>query len=294
MEHCKLVRIPFGKHIHDVKCEVEGLGILECNLLGSPLLVQFHIDVIVPESLAVIDLALLLEGYRRIGHGGQLGNRSSGGIEDYGVELAVLSVDGNHAVRRGGAEVDTVSGTQRGAVLAHLNQKVSGNDQVKLLAVVTGQLYVPVLGILVIAALYIERLGNPVLEGIGKVVISHAVGVGDLLTASGSGYGEGLKRGAVTFDDIGYVNAQRQCAAVDEREVQIPCSGLAGKVLFPCSLGLGGHLVCGKALDFPQFLDSRSHFLDFVIQACNLCHIPSSTGIKKYPSHSKQLLETSM
>ena len=234
-----------------------------------------------PQPLAVVHLSLL-EGNRGISDGSELRNRCSGGIEDYGIELAVLSVDGDHSVRRGGAEVDAVSRAERGSVLAYLNQKVSRDNQVKFLAVMAGQLDVLVLRVLVISALDVQRFCNPVLESIGKIVISHAVGVGNLLSASGSGNGERLQRGAVTFDDIGYVNAESQCTAVDEREVQIPCSRLAGKVLLSRGLGLRGHLICCEALDLPQFLDSSSHFLDLVIQSGNLCHKPS-LRIKKIP-----------
>ena len=51
-------------------------------------------------------------------------------------------------------------------MLAYLDQKVSRDNQVKFLAVMAGQLDVLVLRVLVISALDVQRLCNPVLESI--------------------------------------------------------------------------------------------------------------------------------
>ena len=75
-------------------------------------------------------------------------------------------------------------------MLADLDQKVAGDDEVKLLAVMACKLYVLMLGFLIVAALYIQGLCDPVLECIGKIVISHSMGVTYLLPATGSGYSE--------------------------------------------------------------------------------------------------------
>ena len=189
MKHCQLVGIPMRQFVHDVVGEVELLGVLECYLCRSPVLIQIDVYELMPKALAVINLAGL-KCHRRIRNRSKLRDRCAGGIQDYRVELAVMAVDCNHSVRRGRAEVDAVSRTERCAVLAHLNQKVSRYHKVQLLPVMACQLDVPVLGFLIKAALDVKRLGDPVLKGIGKVVVGHPVGVAYLLPASGSGDGK--------------------------------------------------------------------------------------------------------
>ena len=71
----------------------------------------------------------------------------------------------------------------------------------------------------------------------------------------------------MAFYDVRDVDTQGKRASVDEREVQVSGAGFAGKILLPRGLGLRSHLICGQSLDLPEFLDSRGHFLDLVVQS---------------------------
>ena len=109
-------------------------------------------------------------------------------------------------------------------MLSDLYKETSIYDDIKLLTIMACKLYIPVLSFRVIDTLDIQRLCNPVLEGICKIEVGHAMSIGNFLPLSCTCDGEGFEGWAVTFDDIGNIDTQSKSTAIDESEVQVPLS----------------------------------------------------------------------
>ena len=104
-------------------------------------------------------------------------------------------------------------------MLAHLNLELSLYYKVAFLTGVSGKLNIAVLRLLAVSALDVKRLGYPVLESGGKVVIGHSVRLFNALTLALSSHGVRPQSRALTLDNIGHVHVERQRAAVYERKV---------------------------------------------------------------------------
>ena len=181
-------------------------------------------------------------------------------------------------------------------MLAHLNLQPPLDDDVALLPLVGGQLDVAVLRVLIVHGVDIERLGDAVSEGGRHVLIAHAVRLADGLPHAAAGHCHGGQIRAGALYDVGHVHIERQRAAIDEGEVQIALTGLAGGVFRLADVGLARHFGDGKVFDFAQLADAARHFVDFEIQCgCGLCHARSSflfSGIEKRPSQRNSVFET--
>ena len=79
-------------------------------------------------------------------------------------------------------------------------------------------------------ALDVKRLGNPVLEGMRKVIVNHPMRLFYLLSVALSCQRIGPQLWARTFYDVGNVYAKGKRAPIDKCEVQIAFSRLAEEV----------------------------------------------------------------
>ena len=220
MQHRQLLGIAPRQFVDQVEGEIEALDILEADGNGRPAVIFLHVDVVAPDAVGVVaDKAgrLVLDQLRVL----ELRDRLAGRVEDDGVEDAVPAAHSDHPVRRAAVVIDAVTGAEDLAVLADLHLEASLHDDVALLPVVLGQVDRAVLRLLVVDAAHIERLRDPVLEGIGQVVVGHAVRAGDLLAAAGPGQRVGAQVRAVPLEDIRDGYLERQCAPVNEGKVQI-------------------------------------------------------------------------
>ena len=82
-----------------------------------------------------------------------------------------------------------------------------------------GKLNIAVLRLLAEHAFNIKRLGYAVLERRGKVIVGHTVRLFNALPLAAAGHGVGFKVRALPLDNIGNVNAESQCAAVNKSKV---------------------------------------------------------------------------
>ena len=152
-------------------------------------------------------------------------------------------------------------------MLAHLHHELTLNDDIQLLPRVGSQLNILVLRLLGVGGAHEQRLGDTVLEGVGHVVVHHAVSLGDLLPRPCAGDGVGLQLGAVAFNNFGDVDVERQGATVDEGEVEVALAALATKVFLGGDARLGGHLGGLQSLDLAEGTDTSRHLLDLEIQS---------------------------
>ena len=82
-----------------------------------------------------------------------------------------------------------------------------------------GKLNIAVLRLLAEHAFNIKRLGYAVFERRGKVIVGHTVRFFNALPLALTRYGVGFKVRALPLDNIGNVNAESQCAAVNKGKV---------------------------------------------------------------------------
>ena len=270
VEHSQLLGILLGQGVHQIEGKVELVGVLELDGGRRAQSVLGDVDEFAPDAVAIVSLIaggdLLLGGGDGL-RGGQLGDGLTRGIEDDGVEHAVLTAHGDHTVRGVGVVVDGVACAQHLGMLAHLHHELTLNDDIQLLSRVGGQLDILVLGLLGVGGAHEQGLCDTVLEGVGHVVVHHAVSLGDLLSRSCAGDGVGLQLGAVALDDLGDVDVERQGATVDEGEVEVALAALTADVLLGGDTRLGGHLRGLQALDLAEGADTPRHLLDLEIQS---------------------------
>ena len=97
-------------------------------------------------------------------------------------------------------------------------------------------------------------------------MIHHAVRFLNALTLALAGYGIALQLRAGTLDNIGYVNAESQRAAVNKRKCKIRSARFTIKIFFGRDIRFHRHFGDGIALNFAQFADTVGHFLNFEIK----------------------------
>ena len=161
-------------------------------------------------------------------------------------------------------------------MLAHLDLQLAFDDDIALLPLVGGQLDILLLSLRAVGRLHIQGLRDPVPEGARHVVVHHVVRFFNPLAFALAGHGEGVQVRAGTFDDVADVDAERQRAAVQEREVQVRPAHFAVDVFLLGDARLVRHFGDRKVLDLPQLPDPVSHLLDLVIQSRHLRHDSAS------------------
>ena len=92
------------------------------------------------------------------------------------------------------------------------------DDDIAFLALVGGQLDIAILRLSAVCGLNVERLRDAVAEGSSQVVVYHAVGFLNALAFTLAGHREGLQLRAGALNDIGYIHAEGQGAAIDKRK----------------------------------------------------------------------------
>ena len=136
--------------------------------------------------------------------------------QDDGIEGAVLTVHGNHAVGDGGVVVNGIAGMQDLGVGADADLHVAPDDDVALLALMGHQLDILVLGFGPVLHLHVKRQCDPVAEVSSQVVADHVVGFLNPLAFALSGQVVGAELGAFAFQQIRHIHPEDQGAAVKE------------------------------------------------------------------------------
>ena len=167
---------------------------------------------------------------------------------------------------RAGIIIERIAGMKDFDMISDLNLKCAGQDDIYLLALVCGQFYRSVLGFLGILGLHIKGLGNPVLEGCGKVVIGHAVRLLNLLSLALLRIDEFCEVRRLTFDKVSYVYAESLRAAVKESKVQVLLSRFTGNVFLFGYTCLLRHKGSGVVQNLTKFADSLRHLDNLEIE----------------------------
>ena len=269
--HGQSVRLFLPHGVHQVKGKVELVGVPEPDVGGRAVFVLGHGDepAVDPFGLGFAQTAGSLDLF---GTGdGEFFHRCAGGVENDGVENAASAVHCDHTVGDGGVVVNGVPGVEDLLVFTDLDLQSPFDDDIEFLPFVGGHFDILSGGFFIVFHFHVQRLGDTVLEGGRHVVVGHPVGVVDLLSFALSGDGVAGQGGGLPFDDIGYVNAQRQCAAVNKRKVQVIQTRFAGDVFCFGHACLGCHFGGGISFDLTQIPDTCRHFLDLELQAGDLC-----------------------
>ena len=271
MKHCQLAGLSVRKSVHKVEGKVEMLGVLKGDGGGMTGFGLLYVDVIVPDALLGILFCHQLGVLDLLG-GHQFGNGLAGRVENDGVEGAILAAGCDHTVGCFTVVIDAVAGAENLAVLADLNHELSFDNDITFLTRVGGQLNVLVRGVFVVVDLNEQGFGNTVSEIVCHIVVGHAVCAGDLLRRAAAGHGIGAQLGAVSLNDIGYVDLESHGTAIDKGKVEVASAFLAVTVLLCGYVGFFRHFRNGVAFDLAQLTDASSHFLNFVIKTGDLFH----------------------
>ena len=281
MDHCKFLRRCISKFIDYIEGEVEGIRILKLYFDGSSRFTGLHIYPLLPDTGA-IRLPLHFLCHRCISHRIQFRNGCTGWVEDYGIELTILSSHGNHSMGNGGVEVTGVPRVEGGFMFPHLNKKFTGNTDIEFLSVMACQLDIIVFSLFLVLTLDIQRFCDSSFERVGQVEICHSIGGRYLLAFPTSCDGNTFQFRAVSLDDISYIHSKSQSTTIDEGEVKVCLSAFTFYVLFPGNLCFGCHFIGGEAFDLSQILNSAGHLPYLVIKTCNGCfHFVLRFGTKK-------------
>ena len=203
VEHCKFVRLLSSKSINNIISEVEMFFVSEADLGAKTVAVFFCGNEFVINALGIVGT---------VGSVGHDCGFMSGGLflrsKNDCIESAVVSAYGNHSVRSGAVEIDTVAFVKDFGVFADLDFKTSFDDKIEFLAFVGCKCDRTVFSFFAVFVYNKKRFGNSVAEIGSHVVIDHSVGLFDFLSLAGSGNGISAKLRALAFDDIGDINAK--------------------------------------------------------------------------------------
>ena len=203
MEHCKFVRLFTAKSIDNVISKVEMFFVFKADFGAKTVLVFFGGDEFVINTLGIVGTV------GSVGHncGFMSGSLFLRGKNDR-IENAVASANSNHSVRSRAVEIDTVAFVKNFGVFADLDLKASFDDKVKFLTFMGSKSDGAVFGFLAVFIYNKKRLGNSVTEIGSHVVINHAVCLFDFLSLSCAGNGISAKLRALSFNNIGDINAK--------------------------------------------------------------------------------------
>ena len=186
------------------------------------------------------------------------------------VEQTVGAVRGDHSVGNRAVKIDAVALVEGLRMLTDLYFQRSLDDKVTFLPVVRGQFDVRMERSVGILVLDIQRIRDTVLESGRHIVIDHFVRLLDLLTVSGARQRVGAEFRAAPLDQVRHVDAERQCATVEKREVQIASALLTEQILLFRNARILRHLCGSESGNLTKFVDPARHLADLVIQSCNL------------------------
>ena len=175
----------------------------------------------------------------------QVGNRLPCRVQNDRVKKAIRPLGRNHAVGRRTVIIDAVARAEDLDMFTDLHFERAADDDVTLLPDVGREFNIVVLRLLGINRADKQRFGDAILKSGGKIVIDHAVRLFDLLPLSAARDRIGRKAGSRPLDNIRDVDAERLCATVEKREVQILPPRLAGDVFRLLDVRLFRHFGSG-------------------------------------------------
>ena len=251
VQHGQLPGVFGGNGVHAVEGEVEPLCVGEGEAPQAPVFVLLGLD----EGFAHVVLAGAGPD-DGLAHGLLVGLLAG---DHHRAEHALPAAHGDHPVRGGGVVEDAVPLLQDLRVLPHLDLQLAGEDDVKLLAGVGGEVDGHVLLGLVVVVGDVVGLRQLIAEEGGQVADLNARLLGGLLALPSPGDGVAAQVGAVALQQVGDADAEGQGALVDEGEGQIRPAGLVGAVLHNGGVGPAGHLLLGKAADGPHLPNAEGH-----------------------------------
>ena len=249
MHHRELVRLAPREAVHDVECKIEFVLVVELQPLQRAVFLFHAVDELVAEQLL---LRRLLERPRPDGQILLL----LGARHDHREEHTVLPVDGDHAVRCGALVEDAVALVEDFLVFADAHAERPLHDEVKFLSGMrrgVDGLALQLLGILI---------GDPIRrrqllpEHCRHVLNGDAVLAGRYRAHAPARHRVARELGALAFEQIGQLHAERQRTLVHERKREIDRALLIAVILLDADLGLLGHLRLGVADDLAHFADS--------------------------------------
>ena len=205
MEHGQFLRLLPTQRVHDIESEVEFLLALEGDLLQQAVFHSAVDEVAVNAPLFIRCLHLGVGGR----HSGSLLALTGSGVrQNDGIEGAILTADGDHAVGRGGIVVDGVAGVEDLTMAADLDLHVAPDDDIALLTLVGHQFDIFIFRAFPVLDLHVQRQGDTVAEAGGQIVAHHVVRFLDALAFAFAGQGVGAKLGAAAFQQIAEVHAE--------------------------------------------------------------------------------------
>ena len=249
MHHRELVRLTPCNAVHNVKGKVKLVLVVELDPLQRAVFLFHAVDKLVAEQL------LLRRFLQRPGAHGEF-LLLFAARHDHGEEHTVLPIHGDHAVRRGALVEDAVALVEDFLVFADAHTERPLHDEVKFLAGVrrgVDGLALQLLGILI---------GDPIrrrqllAEHCRHVLNGDAVLAGRHRAHAPARHRVARELGALAFEQIGQLHAERQRALVHERKREIDRALLIAVILLDADLGLLGHLRLGVADDLAHFADA--------------------------------------
>ncbi len=264
VQHAHFFRFTVRHRVHDIESKVEFFGVFELDGSGGAVLIFRHVNELFIRAFSVVTVCFgaVHNGFC----GRKFGNGFAGGVKYDGVKGAILSFHRDHAVRGAAIVIDAVAGMQNFHVTAHLHFERALDHDIALLPGVGSELDLLVLRGFVIYAAHEQGFRDPVLEGVGKVVIGHTVRLRDLLTVSYASDDIRVQHGGIPLDDIRHVYAERFRTAINEGKVQIAVAPLTDLVLLFGDTGLFRHLRRRKSFYLSEFADALRHFFDLSVQ----------------------------
>ena len=233
MEHGQLIGVFLGDLIHDIKAEVEMLGVFEPDILQSPVFVLLTVHKFLADQTAN-----LLGGDHTSADGFLPGGLSG---KDNGHKNAVFAIHSHHAVRRGGIIIDTVTFLQILHMAANLNLQAAADNQVEFLTGVgvqmqglSGQRRV----ILITNPVGLRNLVPEFRSQIGDV---NAVFLRGFLTAALPGYGVAAQSGRPAFQQLHHFHIESQGAFMNKAEGNVHTAPFVNQVILYGNFGLERH-----------------------------------------------------
>ena len=245
VEHRELPRLLPPDPVHDIKGEMECIGVFEREGLERAVLSLSDVDIVLPHPFAAGG-ELRREG-GKLAHAvvRQVGNRLPCRVQNDRIKKAIRPLGRNHAVGRRTVIIDAVARAEDLDMFTDLHFERAADDDVTLLPDVGREFNIVVLRLLGINRADKQRFGDAILKSGGKIVIDHAVRLFDLLPLSAARDRIGRKARSRPLDNIRDVDAERLCATIEKREVQILPTCLAGDVFRLLDVRLFRHFGSG-------------------------------------------------
>ena len=252
MQHSQLIGLSASDLVHDIITKVEGFSVLESDGLQAAVLILSGTD-----ELAADQRCGSLCGGNALADFGLHGLFTG---QNHSAEYAILTANGDHAVRCGGVIVNAVALAQILNVLTQLDLQTAGHNNVKFLTTVGSQMN----GLILLGCIIF--VANPV--GLCDLVAELRCQVGNIdavflsggLTGALTGNGITRQICCAAFQQFGHFYIKRQRTFMNKRERNIDHTTFVNGASFLSEVHF-----------FSQFSDAPTHNLaHFLNSGCDL------------------------